>query len=522
MSDRAPSHEPVVADDIAEPFAPPTRAPRVDTSRYGLRQLAARGVVITAAFQTGYATLSLLQRFAVAAFLTTSEYGLWGIVLLIVTTLSWLKEIGISDKYVQQDEPNQELAFQKAFTLELLYTLCFCALVLASLPLFGLLYDDSDIVLPAAVLTLTLIGSALQAPIWIAFRSMRYLRQRTLEAINPVLGTVVMIALAAAGAGYWSIVIGLVAGNFAAAAVAIATSPYPLRLRYDRGTLREYVGFSGPLLFAAAAGLVIVQGTMLVGSFEVGLAGLGALTLATSLLAYTERVDQLITRTIYPAVCAVADRRDLLLEAFEKSNRLALIWGVPFGFGIALFADDLVHFVLGDRWHEAVPLLQVLGITGAIRQVAFNWGTFFNATGRTRPLAVSAAALLGVFAVVTVPAMIAWGLDGFIVGTCVSLVVELAVRALYLRRLFPGFQLASLLARAVLPVLPGVLLVLGLRVLESGPREPAYALLELGAFVACTIAMTVVRERPLLREVLGYLRREPVAALAGQEPQRVE
>ncbi len=506
MSDRAPTPPGPSAGVIDSPELP--AAPdRIDSSRFGLRQLAARGVLINAAFQVGFAGLSLVQRFAVAAFLTTAEFGLWGIVLVIVLTLSWLKQVGISDKYVQQDEPDQELAFQKAFTLELLYTGCFCLIVLASLPLFALLYDNTDIVLPAAVLTLSLIGGALQAPIWISFRSMRFVRQRTLEAINPVLGTIVMVSLAAAGAGYWSIVAGIVIGNFAAAAAAIATSPYPLRLRYDHGTLRSYVSFSGPLLFAAFAGLVIVQGTMLVGSFEVGLAGLGALTLATSLLAFSERVDQVITRTIYPAICAVAERRELLYETFVKSNRLALVWGIPFGVGVALFADDLVHFVLGDRWDAAVPLLQALGIISALRQVAFNWGAFFNALGRTLPLAYSAAILLVVFALVTVPAMIAWGLDGFIVGTAVSVVVELAVRAYYLRRLFSGFRIVGLIARAVLPVLPGALVVLGLRALESGPREPAYAVLELVAFVACTAAMTIARERPLLTEILGYLRR---------------
>jgi O-antigen/teichoic acid export membrane protein len=306
----------------------------------------------------------------------------------------------------------------------------------------------------------------------------------------------------------------MVIGSFATAAAAIATSPYPLRLRYDRGTLRSYVGFSGPLLFAAVSGLLIVQGTMVVGSIEFGLAGLGALTLASSLLAFSERVDQLITRTIYPAICAVADRRELLYEAFVKSNRLALIWGVPFGIGMALFADDLVHFVLGDRWDLAVPLLQALGIVTALRQVAFNWTTFYNALGRTTPQAVSAGVLLGVFAVVTVPAMFAWGLDGFIVGTIASLIVELIIRELYLRRLFPDFRMAALIARALLPVVPGALLVLGLRALESGTREPAYAVLELVAFVACTAAATFARERALVREVLGYLRGEPRPAVA--------
>jgi PST family polysaccharide transporter len=335
---------------------------------------------------------------------------------------------------------------------------------------------------------------------------MRFVRQRTLEAINPVVSTAVMVPLAAGGAGYWSIVIGIVAGSFAAAAAAIATSPYPLRLRYDRGTLGEYVGFSAPLLLSGAAGIVIVQGTMLVGSKTVGLAGLGALALAASLLTFTERVDQVITRTIYPAICAVRDRGELLLETFLKSNRLALIWGIPFGFGIALFADDLVHFVLGDRWDAAVPLLQALGITSALRQVAFNWGAFFSATGQTRPLGVNAMVLLAVFAVVTVPAMIAWGLDGFIVGTAASLLAELAVRARYLRRLFGTEVVASLLARSLVAVAPAALAVLVARTLESGPREPLAVALELALYLGVTAAVTLVLERRLLAEIAGYLR----------------
>ena len=63
--------------------------------------------------------LGLLRRLAVAAFLTREEFGLWGILLATLITLVWLKQVGIGDKYIQQDEPDQELAFQKAFTLEL-------------------------------------------------------------------------------------------------------------------------------------------------------------------------------------------------------------------------------------------------------------------------------------------------------------------------------------------------------------------------------------------------------------------
>lgn len=496
---------PLGAEDVLEAQQTAVEE-RFDLRGRSLRQHTARGVVINAGFHVAIALLGLAQRFAVAAFLTVSEFGLWGIVLSILMTLYWLKEVGIGDKFVQQNEADQELAFQKAFTLELLYTAGFCVFVLVTLPVFALLYGNTQIILPAAVLTLCLLGGALQTPVWISFREMRFVRQRSLEAVNPIVSTAVMIPLAAAGAGYWSIVIGIVVGSFAGAAVALATCPYRIALRFERSTLREYVRFSAPLLFSGLAGIIIVQGTMLAGNYAVGLAGLGALTLAASLATFSDRVDQIISRTIYPAVCAVKDRRELLFETFTKSNRLALMFGLPFGIGLLLFAPDLVEFVLGDRWQPAVGMLQALGLMVGIRQIAFNWSLFYNATGNTRPIGVMAAILLGVFLVVTVPAIIILGLDGYIVGTSVSLTVELCIRAHYLRRYFPGFGMLRHLLRAFAPSIPAVAVVLAVRSTETGPRSFGQAALELGVYIATTAVATLWFERRLLREILGYVR----------------
>ena len=310
-----------------------------------LRELAARGVIVNSAFQVGLVGLSLVRNVAVAAFLTAAEFGLWGLVITTLMTLVWLRQVGIGDKYLQQDETDQELAFQKAFTLELAYTVCFYVLVVVILPAYVLIYDRSDILFPTLLLSLSMLAGALQTPIWVAWRQMRFVRQRLLESVEPVVSTILVIGLAIAGAGYWSLVIGIVAGSICGAIVALATSPYPLRLRYDRGTMREYVGFSWPLLVSSASALVAVQGTVIIGNYTVGLAGIGAIGLAGQIARFADQVDGIISRTIYPAVCAVKDRLELLHETFVKSNRLAVMWGLPVGVGIALFAPGLVDLL---------------------------------------------------------------------------------------------------------------------------------------------------------------------------------
>jgi hypothetical protein len=112
---------------------------------------------------------------------------------------------------------------------------------------------------------------------------------------------------------------------------------------------------------------------------------------------------------------------------------------------------------------------------------------------------------VGTFALVTVPLFATLGLDGFAVGWMVLGVVTVGARAYYLRRLFPGFNMLRHGTRAMLPVLPAALGVLGLRAAGDG-RGVAAAVTQLVAYVTVTVIASAACERRLVREVLGYLR----------------
>jgi O-antigen/teichoic acid export membrane protein len=479
----------------------------------GLREHAARGAIVNAAFTVGLNTLSLLRSFVVAAFLTASDFGVWGIVVVALGTLTWLKQVGLGEKYVQQEEADQEAAFQKAFTLELVANGLLMVALLVAIPIAVAAYGQHRIVAPALAVVAVIPAYALQTPIWIFYRRMDFVRQRTLQAIDPVVGFIVAITLAAAGAGYWAFVAALLAGAWANALFIWRSSPYPLRLRWDRGTTREYASFSWPLFVSGAAGLLIAQGTVLAASRSLGLAAVGAISLADTISIYAHRVDTIITETLYPAICAVRDRLDLLAEAFVKSNRLTLMWGVPFGAGAALFVSDLVHHVIGRHWAFGITLMQAAAVCGAINHVGFNWTAFYRAYGNTRPLAVAAMVNLVTFAVGPIPLLLAWGLDGYAAGLVVAAVVQLGVRGWFLARLFEGFDILRHALRAVAPTVPAAAVVLLARAVEPFHRSVPVAVAELVVYIAVTVAATWAFERPLLREALGYLRDRPAVAV---------
>jgi O-antigen/teichoic acid export membrane protein len=285
-------------------------------------------------------------------------------------------------------------------------------------------------------------------------------------------------------------------------------SPHPLRWRWNRETARQYFSFSWPLFVASGSGLLIPQVSALAGNTFIGLAGVGALALAATISNYTDKVDQVITWTIYPAICRVSDRLDLMFEAFVKTNRLTLMWGLPFGVGVALFADDLVTYGFGDEWKPAVGIIQAFGLIAALNHIGFNWSAFFRARGDTKPLAVFAPIVLAAFLAFAVPGMVVWGLDGFAVGMALMALVSLVVRTVYLRRLFRGFRMLPHALRALAPSVPAVAAVLAARALVDD-RSFGIALGELGLYLVVTAVATLYFERDLLREAIGYLRPAP-------------
>src|SRR5437868_12747425 len=141
-----------------------TERPEIDTGGRTLRAHAARGTLINSGFQIGLAGLGMLRRVVIAAFLTREEFGIWGIIVTTLITLSWLKQLGIADKYVQQDEPDQELAYQKAFTLEFLISIAFFVLIVIVMPVYAVAYGHTEIILPGVLVAASVPISAFETP----------------------------------------------------------------------------------------------------------------------------------------------------------------------------------------------------------------------------------------------------------------------------------------------------------------------------------------------------------------------
>ena len=485
------------------------------SSAGGLRAATARGGVVNAVFLSAAEALVLIQGLLATALLGPRAIGLYGVVTTTAMTIVQLRRVGIDEAFVQQAAEDEELEFRRAMTVELAIGLVGSLLIAALAPVVAAVYGDGRLLPLTLAVAYLPTAFALQAPQWIFFRRMDYLRLRLLQAVLPVVTVAVAVPLLLAGVGVWALVIGPLCGNVAAAAAAWRRCPYRLRLVGDRAAARRYLRFSWPIFVTALATLLVAQGQIGAFGLSRGLAAAGWITLAATLTRYVDRADQILATTIYPALVRVRERRDVLEELFAKSNRLTLMWAFPFGAGLALFGADLIRFVLGTRWEPAIVLLAGLALATALQQLGYNWFSFYRAIGRSWPQAVESAAFAGSFAALALPGWLAGGSWGFAAGRLACTGCVLAVRRAYVRRLLPGARLGALAARAGAPIALATAPVLALRLALWGhPRPAGQAIGELALWCAALAFATYRLERPLLAELGGYLRAGPAGRRA--------
>ena len=344
----------------------------------------------------------------------------------------------MDDKYIQQDHPDQKVAFEIAFTVQACVCFAFTAVALMAVPVFVLVYDKPQILVPGLLLAAALPLIALQTPMWVFYRRMKFRRQRLLQSVNPVITFVVIVGLAVAGAGFWSLVIG-----FWSAPLSPRQSRCGFRhTRFDSGSsvMRSgSIDFSWPLFISSVSLVVSFQIPPAIAPRSLGSAAVGRLPWRR-FTQYTTRADDVVTNALYPAICAVKDRRDLLFSPFRSRTAWRCSGACHLGsLSRCLRAGQFTSsWVLGGF---PVPVVQVLGICGALDQIGLNLGRIRPRAWRNADIATRCHRLRRRMLVVVLPILSVDGLQGFALGIAAGRTGTVLVRVHYLSRLFPGCRI---------------------------------------------------------------------------------
>ncbi|MBS0244756.1 MAG: oligosaccharide flippase family protein, partial [Proteobacteria bacterium] len=214
-------------------------------------------------------------------------------------------------------------------------------------------------------------------------RALEFRQLAVIEVASNILGTIVAIALALAGAGYWSLVAKPLLITLLTTLGVWASCPWrPGRPRYSAGAaelVRMGLGITGftttDYLSQSADRLALgyVSGTQAVGNFQ------NAFLIYSNLLALTAPLHNIAVSSL----SRLRGNLDELKQAWSRAlSTLTFASGAAFA-TLAVNAGDIVTILLGPKWTAITPLVTVFAIRGIPHVAERTMGWLHIAAGRS-------------------------------------------------------------------------------------------------------------------------------------------
>lgn len=397
-----------------------------------LSQRAARGVVWTFLSFGGDRVITLLTTLVLARLLLPDDFGVVSLAGLVISFLALFQDLGLSATLVSRPDLDSR-AIGTLFTMSVVMSGVIAALIAAAGAPMAAFFDEPRLreVLPVLAVTvlITAVGGFYDAYLQ---RELRF-RTRFYGHVIPVAGyAVVAIALAALGAGVWSLVIGQLVKVVIFAVLLVLLAPTRVRPGFDFRIARGLFSVSrGFLLQSGVAFVHMNAATMVIGRM-LGSTQVGHYTMAYRMAELpTIGIAEPVSSVTFPAFARMRlDGEDVGAPYLSAMSVVALVTA-PLGVMLSAAAEPFTAVVLGDRWTPVIPLLWLLGVWAAIRPVQSISGWFLNSMGQPGVLGVVSLCIVALL----LPALALGAHLGGLPGIGVVMIVDVLVTQVVLTRL---------------------------------------------------------------------------------------
>ena len=325
----------------------------------------------------------LVTTIILARLLEPTDFGLLGIGLVVIGYLDFINDFGVSAAVIQHEGDPDETA-NTAFWLNLALGVSLGLIGFLAAPLLASFFSEPRATLVIRVLSLsfplTSIGSIHEARLR---RDLRFSRRVIPEFLKGVSKGAVSITMALTGFGVWSLVWGQLAGTFVAAVCYWVVYPWVPAFRFQRRVSRELLGFGSQMTLVGLLGGLHKNIDYLIVGRQLGTRLLGLYTMAFRLpQLLIESVVDITGQVAFPAFARVRSDPARLRTGLQRMLGMIGLIIVPLGAGLALIADPFVRVFYGERWVDAIPVMQVLAIYILVQSLSKTCGDVYKAMGR--------------------------------------------------------------------------------------------------------------------------------------------
>lgn len=331
------------------------------------------------------ALLQILQLVILARLLDPSVFGLMAITSVVIGFAQAFLDMGISNAIIHKQEVSHT-QLSTLYWLNILSGVVLFIIVSLCAPLVALFYQEAELTNIIILVAMTfLIQPFGQQFVVLWQKELRFNDIAKVDVITKLLSLLVSVIFAYYNYGVYALVYGVLAGTLLQTLVFVYKGfrEYTISFVFQLSDVREFLNFGLYQMAEKTLNYFNSQiDTLLIGKL-LGVETLGVYNIAKQIIMKPiQIINPIVSKVSFPVMAKIQHDTNKLKEIYLKTINLLSSTNFPIYLFMLMTAPQLVALIFGEKWIDAVIIVQILSIYGACRSTMNPIGSLLLAKGR--------------------------------------------------------------------------------------------------------------------------------------------
>ena len=363
-----------------------------------------------------FVTLAILARL-----LSPSDFGLMGMIMVIIGFAQAFSDMGLSNAIIQrQDVAENHLS--SFFWINVLTGIVLFICILLIRPLAVIYFKEADLsnylIFAAFIFLITPVGQIFNT---LLRKELNFKTLSEVEIASTVVYSVSAIGLALAKLGVLSLIFGQLSRSLFTVCILffIFRKTWLPRFHLSIKEIKSYLSFGAFQMGESVVNYLSANiDYIIIGRF-LGPAALGFYTLAYQIMIFPlTKINPIITRVAFPAFSKIQDDNSIMREGYCRALNYISMFSFPMLAGMLVVAPEFIRLIYGAKWESSIIVLQIFCLVGVSKSLGNPIGSVLLAKGRA-----DIGFYWNIFAVIMVSLAVIMGVNWGIVGVAVAILI---------------------------------------------------------------------------------------------------
>jgi O-antigen/teichoic acid export membrane protein len=311
--------------------------------------------------------ITFLAGLVLARLLSPHDFGLLGMITVFIAVSNSLIDSGFGQALIRKTDI-KPIDYNTVFYFNVVVGIFLYIALFAAAPAISIFFHEPKLILITRVTgTVLIINSVSIIQRTLFTKQIDFRTQTKVSLISSLVSGIIGIGLALKGFGVWSLIVQQLSRQLLSSVFLWVYCSWVPKLEYSFKSFKELFGFGSKLLISGLIDTIYRNIYYLVIGKYYSASELGQYTRAEQFNSiFSSNLTSVVQRVSYPVLSSIHGNDSRLKEAYRKVIKSTMLVSFALMLGLAAIAKSLILILIGEKWIECIPYLQIICFGGML------------------------------------------------------------------------------------------------------------------------------------------------------------